>query len=193
MTRIGDIELLAQRTQAEFGGIDILVNNAGGAPTELYQVSDAIGPMTLQPIWEQPEAAWDQTLETNLKSVFLSLKVVMPYMIGQGHGQIVNVASSMGRRPSNIGAGGYSEAKHAVIALTENAALQAIAHGIRVNAISPGLVDTPGQRRLMATFMSEDDFPPMATAESVAAGAIYLLCDAPETMTGKSLDLFTMG
>ena len=192
-TRISDVEKLAESAQAEFGRIDILVNNAGGASSELFDIPDAVGPAVRLPIWEQSEAAWDQTIKTNLKSVFLCVKVVMPYMIAQGNGDVINIASRMGRQPNSIGVGGYGEAKHAVIALTKNAALQAASHGIRINAVSPGLIDTPGQRRIFATMMPEDEFPPMDSAESVAAGVLYLLCDAPKTMTGHSLDLFKIG
>ena len=65
--------------------------------------------------------------------------------------------------------------------------------GVRVNAVSPGLIDTPGQQRFMESFMSKDELPPMDTAESVAAGVVYLLCDTPQPMIGQSLDLFDIG
>ena len=189
-TQLSDVEGLAQQTQARFGRIDILVNNAGGAPAELYALPNVMGSAILQPIWEQTEAVWDQVIKTNLKSVFLCLKAVMPYMIKQGAGDVINIASKLGRLPVNIGAGGYSEAKHAVIALTQNAALQAASYGIRVNAISPGLIDTPGQRRLMLAYMAEDQLPTMEGPESTATAVLFLLCDAPKVMTGHSLDLF---
>ena len=192
-TRLDDIEALAERTKTEFGSIDILVNNAGGTPPEAYDVPNLIGSALLRPIWEQSEAAWDQNAKINLKPVFLGIKVVVPYMLEQGNGDVINIASRTGRQVSRFGLAGYSEMKHAVIALTQNAAFQAASHGIRVNAVSPGMIDTLGQRRVLATLMPEDQFPPMESAESVAASVIYLLCDAPKTMTGHSLDLFNIG
>ena len=71
--------------------------------------------------------------------------------------------------------------------------VQAAPHGIRVNAVSPGLIDTPGQRNMMETVMAAEDLPAMGNAESVARGVLYALCDAPKTMTGQSLDLFDDG
>ena len=187
MTKLSDVVQLAKRTHAEFGKIDILVSNAGGAPSEMYDNSGSLE-MPVG-IWESSEKSWDTLIDANLKSVFLCMKAVMPYMIEQGEGDVINIASAMGRRAGRLGAA-YAVAKHAVIGLTQNAALQASEHGVRINAVSPGLIDTPGQRRLMATMMPEDKFPPMDSAESVARGVVYLLCDAPKTMTGQSLDLF---
>lgn len=72
----------------------------------------------MQPLWEQSEEVWDQIIATNLKSVFLYMKVAISSMIAQGDGDIINIASQMGRKPGPFGAGGYSEAKHVVVALT---------------------------------------------------------------------------
>lgn len=187
MTKFGDVEHVAEQTLTEFGRIDILVNNDGGVPSELYDPSGSLH--MPEGAWETPEEGWDRMMEVNLKSVFLCIKAVMPHMIQQGQGDIVNICSLLGRRASRL-RGVYGIAKHAVIALTQNAALQAAPYGVRINAVSPGLVDTPGQRRIMGTMMPEDKFPPMNSAESVARGVLYLLCDAPRTMTGQSLDSF---
>ncbi|MBV7329477.1 SDR family oxidoreductase [Chloroflexi bacterium TSY] len=190
VTNINDVERLFQQTDDQFNRVDILINNAGGIPSELYDADGSLNNNFLQPLWEQSEKVWDQIIATNLKSVFLWMKVAIPSMIAQGHGDIINIASLMGRKPGPFGAGGYSEAKHAVIALTQNASFQTAEHGIRVNAISPGLIDSPGQRRFMAAHMTQDQIPPMDETESVAASVLYLLCETPKNMTGQSLDLF---
>ena len=130
---------------------------------------------------------------TNLKSVFLCIKAVMPNMIEQGYGDVINIASRAGRQPNDRGAGGYGEAKYAVIALTQNAGLQGYSHGVRVNTVSPGLIDTPGLQRILVSHKLEDAILQTNEAESVAAGVMYLLCDAPKMMTGQSLDLFNVG
>jgi 3-oxoacyl-[acyl-carrier protein] reductase len=189
LTNAQQVNRMAEATISRFGAIHILVNNAGGMPSERYA---ADGSLFLPPsLWEIPEEIWDGTLATNLKSLFLCLKVVMPHVIQQQRGEVINISSQAGRTLFHQAAD-YCVAKHGAILLTEIAALQAAPHGVRVNAISPGLVDTPGQRRLMATFMPEDRFPPMISAESIAAAALYLLCDAPKAMTGQTLDLFNV-
>lgn len=187
VTRAHDVATLVERTKAEFGRIDILVNNAGGVPSELYNPDGSFA--GAWNVWEIPEAIWDRIVASNLKSVFLCIKAVMPQMISQQHGEIINIVSQAGRVPYPL-EGSYPAAKHAVMALTETAGLQSASYGVRVNGVSPGLIDTPGQRRLMRTLMPEDQLPPMEPAESVAAAVMYLLCDAPKSMTGQSLDLF---
>jgi NAD(P)-dependent dehydrogenase (short-subunit alcohol dehydrogenase family) len=186
VTAATQVQGVVEQTQAAFGGVDILINNAGGNPAELY---DASGSLALGELWEMDERRWDRTLEANLKSVFLCTKAVMPPMIARGRGHIVNIASAMGHGAWAIG-GPYMIAKHGVIALTQSLGLTAAKHGVRVNAVSPGLIDTPGQRRFMRTRMPEDKLPPMEPPEPVAAAVVYLLCEAPPGMTGQALQLF---
>lgn len=187
LTRAQEVNRMVEATLGRFGAIDILVNNAGGVPSERYA---ADGSILLPPtLWEMPEEIWDSTLATNLKSVFLCMKSVLPHLVQQRRGEVINISSRAGRTRFTLGTD-YCVAKHGVILLTELAALQAAPHGVRVNAISPGMVDTPGQRRLLSTFMPEDKFPPMMTAEEIAAATLYLLYDAPKAMTGQTLDLF---
>jgi len=187
LTSAQQVKRMVEQTVTRFGAIDILVNNAGGIPSERYAADGSL--MLPSSLWETPEEIWDSTLATNLKSIFLCLKAVMPHMIQRQRGEVINIISRAGRTlfPQAVD---YCTAKHAAMILTELAALQAGPHGVRVNGISPGLVDTPGQRRLMATFMSVEQFPPMVAAETVSAAALYLLCDAPKEMNGQSLDLF---
>jgi 3-oxoacyl-[acyl-carrier protein] reductase len=187
LTAAQQVNRMVAETIARFGAIDILVNNAGGMPSERYAPD---GSLFLPPtLWEIPDEIWDGTLSTNLKSVFLCMKAVLPHLIQQRRGEVINISAQAGRTLFPLAAD-YCVAKHGVILLAEIAALQAAPHGVRVNAIAPGQIDTPGQRRLMAIFMPEDQFPPMTSAESVAAAALYFLCDAPKAMNGQSLDLF---
>lgn len=186
VTVAAEIQRVVEQTQGAFGGVDILINNAGGVPAELY---DPSGAMALGEIWETDESHWDRLLESNLKSVFLCTRAVMPGMVARDRGNIINVASAMGHGAWAFG-GAYMIAKHGVIALTETLGLTVAKHGVRVNAVSPGLIDTPGQRRLMRTMMPEDQLPPMESPEPVAAAVLYLLCDAPPGMTGQTLQLF---
>ena len=166
-----------------YGRIDILINNAGGYPKEIYEGREhqAIR------LWEWSEEQWDQIIRTNLRIPFLCMKHVIPVMIRQGSGKIVSVSSRMGRIGSQMGA--YSVAKGGIVTMTKTAAIQTQEYGIQVNAVAPGMVDTPGQR-VYNHSVGQDDAV-MGSADDVARAIVYLLCDAPDVMTGQCIDLFT--
>jgi 3-oxoacyl-[acyl-carrier protein] reductase/2-hydroxycyclohexanecarboxyl-CoA dehydrogenase len=166
-----------------YGHIDILVNNAGGYPKEIYKNREhqAIN------IWEWEESQWDQIIQTNLKPPFLCTKEIVPIMIKQSHGNIINISSRMGRIASQMGA--YAIAKGGIVTLTKTTASQTAEYGIKVNAIAPGILDTPGQR-VYNHSVGQDDVK-MGSASAVAKAAIYLICDSPDVMTGQTMDLFT--
>ncbi|WP_424812433.1 SDR family NAD(P)-dependent oxidoreductase [Roseococcus sp. YIM B11640] len=112
-----------------FGRIDVLVNNVGG--------SAAGGPV------EMSEEVWDVQIDTNLKSVFLTCKHVIPIMEAQGKGAIVNLASTSGIRFTGSAQVAYAAAKAAVIQFSKVVAVQYAARGIRVNTVVPGQMHTP--------------------------------------------------
>jgi 3alpha(or 20beta)-hydroxysteroid dehydrogenase len=113
----------------EYGRIDVLVNNAGvGGPT---------------PITETTLADYERIIAVNQTGVFLGMRACVPVMIGQGHGSIVNVASIEGLR-GLAGFTAYCGAKHAVVGMTRAVSLELASAGVRVNAICPGAIDTPG-------------------------------------------------
>ena len=163
-----------------YGRIDILINNAGGYPKEIYEGREhqAIR------LWEWSEEQWDQIIRTNLRIPFLCMKHVIPVMIRQGSGKIVSVSSRMGRIASQMGA--YSVAKGGIVTMTKTAAIQTQEYGIQVNAVAPGMVDTPGQR-VYNHSVGQDDAV-MGSADDVARAIVYLLCDAPDVMTGQCID-----
>lgn len=168
---------------AQFGRIDILVNNAGGYPSEIY---DSVGKQAIK-IWEWTEEQWDQIIKTNLKIPFLCINKVVPVMIKQKGGDIVSVSSRMGRIASQMG--GYAVAKAGIVTMTKTTAIQTKEFGIKVNAVAPGIVDTPGQR-VYNHNVGQDDAV-MGSSEAVAKGILYLLADSPREMTGQVLDMFT--
>lgn len=123
------IERLVTDVAARHGRIDVLVNNVGG--------SAAGGPV------EMNEEVWDLQIDTNLKSVFLTLKHVLPIMEKQGKGAVVNLASTSGIRWTGAAQVAYAASKAGVIQLSRVVAVQYAAKGIRVNTVVPGQMHTP--------------------------------------------------
>jgi len=175
LTDSSQVQSMVDETVEKFGRIDILVNNAGGYPKEIYDIAQE-NPIK---IWDWKEEQWDQIIKTNLKIPFLCINKVVPVMIKQKKGDIVNISSRMGRIASQMGA--YACAKAAIVTLTKTTAIQTLEYGIKVNAISPGILDTPGQRV----------YNHSVGQDGVAKAALYLICDSPANMAGQSMDLFT--
>lgn len=134
VARIADVRSSEQLGAAlangleRFGHIDVLVANAGV--------------FSQAPLWEMDEQTWDDVQDVNLKGVWRTLKAVAPHMLERGSGSIV-LTSSVNGLIGNPGAAHYAAAKHGVLGLMKSAALEMGPRGIRVNAVCPGLVDTP--------------------------------------------------
>jgi 2-dehydro-3-deoxy-L-rhamnonate dehydrogenase (NAD+) len=122
------VDAATRATIDALGGIDILVANAGIA-----------GPNAL--VWEYPVAAWQQVLDVNLTGVFLCCRSVVPHMLRQKYGRIVNVASIAGKE-GNPTASAYSASKAGVIALTKSLGKELAGHDIAVNCITPAAAQT---------------------------------------------------
>ena len=132
-----DAKALVDAAVREFGRLDIAVNNAGiGGPTA--------------PVGEYPIDGWDRIIGINLSGVFYGMRYQIPAMLESGGGAIVNMASIAGK-VGLANAGGYAAAKHGVVGLTETAAVEYGARGIRVNAVGPGFIKTPliGKRAVL--------------------------------------------
>jgi NAD(P)-dependent dehydrogenase (short-subunit alcohol dehydrogenase family) len=129
-----DVERLVGAVAERFGGLDAAVNNVG-----------IITPPA--PVADISEADWHHSLDSNLTGMWLSMKYEIGYMRAHGGGAIVNVASTIGAHRRVAGLGAYTAAKAAVSALTRTAALDHIGDGVRINAVSPGPVDTPMSTR----------------------------------------------
>ena len=127
VTRRGDLAAMVQRTKAELGRIDILVNNAG-----IYR---AAAPLDVT------EDHWDAIMTINAKAVFFASQAVLPVMIAQKSGVIVNLASMAGKIGSKTNLP-YNASKAAVVSMTKSLALAHAADGIRVNCVCPGFVET---------------------------------------------------
>lgn len=169
------VEGLVAQTVAWGGGLNLLVNNAGiGGPSA--------------PTGEYPLDGWDKVIGVNLNGVFYGLRFGIPAMLAAGGGAIVNIASILGT-VGFANAPAYVAAKHAVVGLTKNAAMEYATQGIRVNAIGPAFIDTP----LLAGFdeaarnwlISLHPAGRMGTSEEVAALTLFLLSDQASFITGS--------
>lgn len=123
------IENMIDTTVERYGCIDILCNNAGIG-------GDAI------PAVEATEETWDQVINVNLKSVFMISRRVIPVMLKKGKGVIVNIASASGHIASPAGCD-YTASKHGIIGLTKQLSYEYGSKGIQINAVSPGVIETP--------------------------------------------------
>jgi NAD(P)-dependent dehydrogenase (short-subunit alcohol dehydrogenase family) len=160
------VEALVQATVDAFGGLHVAFNNAGVLPPTA-------------PLAEMDEADWDRVIAVDLKGVFLSLKYEIAHMVTAGGGAIVNTASVAGVI-ADPGMAPYVAAKHGVVGLTRAAAIDYAARGIRVNALAPGLVETP-----MTKSWLEDP----AMRDAVVAGSQMRRAAQPEEMAGMVLFL----
>lgn len=153
-----ECQALVSQAMAHYGRLDVAVNNAG------------IGGVAA-PLADYPLDAWAQVINTNLNGVFYGMRAQIAAMLLHGGGAIVNVASILGA----VGfatASAYTAAKHGVVGLTQAAALEYGAQGVRINAVGPGFIHTP-----MISGLEED---PVVNAMLVAAHPIGRLGRADE-------------
>ncbi|GAG78491.1 unnamed protein product, partial [marine sediment metagenome] len=155
-----------------FGRIDVLVNTVGGFRA---------GKM----LHETPIETWDFLLNLNARSVFIACKKVIPQMLNQGSGKIINVAARPGIE-GQAGMAAYSAAKSAVIRLTESMAAELKDHGVNVNCIIPGTIDTPPNREAMP----EADYSTWVTPESLADVILFLSSAAARDVHGAALPVY---
>ena len=157
---------------SHWGRIDILVNNAG------IIVYDS-------PLWATDVPEWDEMMAVNLRGVFLCCRGVLPHMMERGQGLIINIGSAMVRRATGEDLGPYTASKWGVVGYTVSLARSLRSHGVRVNGINPGMVDTDMTR---ASNPSGD--PKWTTPQEIAQTALFLATRAPKGMTGQFIDAF---
>ncbi|NNK82836.1 MAG: 3-oxoacyl-[acyl-carrier-protein] reductase [Flavobacteriaceae bacterium] len=161
-----------------FGRIDVLINNAGITDDGL--------------LIRMSEESWDRVINVNLKSCFNTTKAVLPYMIKQRSGSIINVSSVVGLK-GNAGQSNYSASKAGIIGFTKSVALEYGARGIRCNAIAPGFIETEMTEKLDPKVVQQwrDQIPLRrgGNTDDVAEAAMYLGSDLAGYVTGQVLQV----
>jgi NAD(P)-dependent dehydrogenase (short-subunit alcohol dehydrogenase family) len=182
VSKASEVETLIQKAVEKFGRLDIAFNNAG---VEGVWV----------PIIKQSEEEWDQTIDVNLKGVWLCLKYEIRQMLKQGGGgSIVNMASITGLVGA-AGAAAYSASKHGVMGLTKSAALETAKNKIRINAVCPAVVETPMGKRLFGAppvhkyVLSCHPIGRFGKTTEIAEAVVWICSDKASFMTGQSLVL----
>ncbi|WP_333774919.1 3-oxoacyl-ACP reductase [Streptomyces sp. IBSBF 3136] len=175
-----DVRALYEEVHDRYGSVDIAFHNAGISPPE-----DAS-------ILETGLEAWKRVQEVNLTSVYLCCKHVLPYMRRQGRGSIINTASFVARMGAATSQISYTASKGGVLALTRELGVQFAREGIRVNALSPGPVNTPLLRELFAKDperaarrLVHIPVGRFAEPEEIAAAVAFLASDDSSFMTAS--------
>ncbi len=191
ITSQGAIAQMVAAAQARFGPIHTLVNNAA-----LFDMA---------PLLDADEASFDRLFAVNVKGMFFVMQAVLRHMVDAGTAQasVVNMASQAGRRGEAL-VSHYCATKAAVISYTQSAALAMAPRGIRVNAIAPGVVDTPMWAQVDSLFARHEGLPPgekkrrvglevplgrMGTPNDIAGAVVFLASDDARYITAQTLNV----
>jgi NAD(P)-dependent dehydrogenase (short-subunit alcohol dehydrogenase family) len=181
MRYAAEVASLVSHAAEALGPIDILVNNAGSLVARM-----SLAKLT--------EPGWDEVMDLNLKSAALCAQAVAPSMIERKSGAIVNVASIAGRNGGGPGAGAYAAAKAGLIAYTKSLAKELAPHGVRVNAISPGVIDTPFHEvfstpEMIANFVKTIPLGRTGASMECAKVIAFLVSDAASYIVGETIEV----
>ena len=169
-----DHEALAQAALDRFGALHITCNNAG-----IGGELNFVGAMSVD--------GWRKVIDVNLSGVFYAMRAQIPRMLEAGGGAIVNMASILGQVGTK-GSAGYVAAKHGVLGLTQTAALEYAAQGIRVNSVGPGYIDTPLldslSPKVKAALVELHPIGRLGRSEEVADLVVWLSSDQASFVTG---------
>ncbi len=166
---------LMENTLAQFGRVDALVNTVGG-----YRGG--------KPVHETDPADWDFLFNVNVRTALNCCRAVIPQMLKQQRGKIINIASRDGLTGS-AGYAAYSASKSAVLRLTESLSAELKASNINVNCIMPGTIDTPQNR----TAIPGADFSKWVEPGAIAEVILFLLSDASRAITGAAIPVYGKG
>jgi len=181
VTKDGEITRMVNEVEAGLGPVDILVNNAGSLVERLKTL-------------DLTESRWDEVMNLNSTSAFFAAKAVIPKMLEKGSGVIVNVTSIAGRNGGAPGSIHYSSAKAALLTMTKGLAKEFANQGIRVNAVSPGVIDTPYHETFTAPEVMENlkKAIPMGRPgrpDEVASVIAFLASDGASYLCGETIEI----
>ena len=176
-----EIRELEKQATEHFGPIDIPVNNAGSL-------------IERQRLLELTTERWEEIMNLNLTSAMLCSQAVVPSMIERKTGAIINLASIAGRTGGGPGAVAYSVAKGALITFTKSLAKELAPHGVRVNAISPGVIDTPFHEvfstpEMIRNFVTTIPLGRIGTPMECAKVIAFLASDAATYIVGETIEV----
>ena len=184
LTRRAEVEAMAERALARFAQVDVLVSNAGWDRMGLFLDTD--------------EDTWDRIIAVNLKAMLYVCKAVLPSMVSRGAGKVVNIASDAGRVGSS-GEAVYSATKGAVIAFSKALAREMARHRITVNAVCPGLTETPllqslrdqspKMERILDAVTRATPLGRVATPEEIAGAVVFFASPEADFITGQTLSV----
>ncbi len=174
-------QALVEQTQKELGPIDILVNNAGSL-------------IERKPLLKMSKETWSNVIDLNLRSAFICSQAVGESMIARHSGSIINIVSIAGRNGGGPGAGAYATAKGGLITFTKSLAKELAPHGVRVNGVSPGVIDTPfhevfSTREMIANFVRTIPLGRVGESLEVAKAIAFLASDAASYITGETIEV----
>jgi len=177
----GEARSLVARAAEALGAIDILINNAGSL----------VRRMALREITEE---SWREVMDLNLTSAMVCSQAVAPGMVERRRGAIVNIVSIAGRNGGGAGAGPYASAKGGLIAFTKSQAKELAPHGVRVNAVSPGVIDTPFHEvfstpEMMQNFVKGIPLGRVGTSRECAMAIAFLASEAASYVVGETLEV----
>ena len=181
VTNNSEIERMIREVEENLGAIDILVNNAGSLVERLRTA-------------ELTEERWDEVFALNVKSAFFAAKALIPKMLEKGSGVIVNVTSIAGRNGGALGSIHYSSAKGAMITMTKGLAKEFASQGIHINAVSPGVIDTPFHETFstpeaMKNFANMIPMGRVGTSAEVAKTIAFLASGASSYLCGETIEI----
>jgi 3-oxoacyl-[acyl-carrier protein] reductase len=179
--RSDEVERLVKATVEAFGPIDILVNNAGSLVERLR-------------IHELTEERWDEIIELNLKTPYLCARAVASSMIERRTGVIINITSIAGRNGGANGATAYATAKGGLITFTKGLAKELAPFGVRVNAISPGVIDTPFHEQFstpeaLKNFAGATPLGRVGTSDECARAVVFMASDSASYLVGENMEI----
>lgn len=172
VTNLDSVATTIEEIFKRFGRIDALVNTAGG-----YRAGT--------PLHETPLGDWDFMLNLNARSVFAVCQSVIPHMLKQGYGKIINVASKAAVSGEAYHAA-YSVSKTAIVRLTESMAGELKNAGLNINCVMPGLIDTPQNR----SAMPDGDFSKWVAPEAIAEVILFLASDNARAINGAAVPVY---